>query len=167
MDIDQAACAAIIYGHAKDPMETFANNLYETQKMSAASVCHTEEERSAVIESESVKYQLTLSGDSMILDETQSDDSLAVQLVDQGKPAPETKGPGGTRTEIDGSTGPSHSYSTGYTLNEYAWPATHFKEDTRQILSSTSSDIISGVIPEAKSEIADEVVKPTILELFK
>lgn len=167
MAIDESAATAIIYKYAKDPMETFANNLYEKQKESAASVCHTEEERNAVMEAEEVKYILLLNGTSMSIEESEETEPHIISLIDQGKPIPLTKGREGVRTEIDGSTGESHSYSQGYPIPEYAWSATHFKKDTHEILKTTSSDIISGVVPEARAEIARDIVRPSILEQIR
>lgn len=164
MAIDESAATAIIYKYAKAPVETFADNLYEKQKESAASVCHTEEERNAVMEAENVKYMLLLNGTSMSIEETTEEEPHIISLIDEGKPTPVTKGPNGVRTEIDGSTGESHSFSQGYPITDYAWSATHFRRDTHEILKTTSSDIISGVVPEAYSEIASEVVRPAILE---
>lgn len=164
MAIDKFAVASIIYRYAKAPVETFADDLYEKQKELAASVCRSEEERNAVIDAASVEYILTQDGTEFSLNEKQSDEPLMVKLVDEGKPTPETKGKGGTRIGIDGLEEPAESYSKGYLLTDYGWSATHFKKDTNEILRTTSPDIISGVAPEANNEIANEIIKPAILE---
>lgn len=167
MAINQAAGAAVIYKYARDPMENIANNTYEAQKMSAASVVHTEEERQAVMDAEDVRFMFSLNGTSMMLEEAREEESHILKLVDEGKPIPVTKGPNGVRTEIDGSTGESKSYSSGYPIPEYAWSATHFKQDAMEILKTISPNVVQGAAAEARSEIANDVVRPSIVEQIR
>ena len=164
MAINQAAGAAVVYKYAKDPMENIANNTYEAQKMSAASVVHTEEERQAVMDAEDVTFVFSLNGTTMMLEESKEEEPHIIKLIDEGKQTPVTKGLNGTRTEIDGSTGESKSYSSGYPIPEYAWSATHFKQDSMEILKTISPDIVRGAVSEAKSEIANDVVRPSMVE---
>lgn len=164
MVIDQSVVTSIIYQYAQEPVETFANNTYEAEKMSAASVCRSEEERQAVIDVEDVKFTFSHNGSQFSLKEKQAEENHMIKLVDEGKPTPTTKGKGATRIGIDGSPEPAESYSEGYVLSEYGWNATHFKENTKTKLNTTLPDIISGVIPEAKPDITNKIIKPAILQ---
>ena len=162
MVINQAAVTSIIYRYAQNPVETFANNAYEAEKMSAATVCRSEEERQAVINTEDVRYVFKQNGAQLTLSEDQIKESHMIKLVDEGKPTPVTRGKGATRIGIDGSPEPAESYLEGYPLPEYGWDATYFRESTNTKLKTTLPDIIYSVVPEAKPEITSEVVKPAL-----
>ena len=122
--------AKIIYHYAKHVVEQHANNLFLSRKEVAASVCHTEEERQALMDVTNVTYIMNLKGSSLTLGKKeQGEEPLAEKLVNEGKPTPYSGGKDGIVTEITGVQRPSNvpKQMPGQPLPEYGWESTGFK----------------------------------------
>ena len=155
------------YPIVKEDAENLANNTYRSRKEVAASVCHTEHEREAVIASEDIMYELTQDGTSYRLHLKEKELSLAEKLINEGKPAPVTKGPDGTITDITGETIPAKSHYEGFVVEEYAWPATNFIDETNTMLETLEPEIIrEGIVSYAKENAAG-MFAPYIAEELK
>ena len=152
------------YPTVKEASEEHANNLYITRKEVAASVCLTERERETVINSENVTYELNKTEDSYTISEKETKEPLAVKLVDEGKDAPVTKGPGGTATDITGEQIPAKSYIEGIELQELSWPATHFRDEVNTILQTTEPEIIGDEFKTYVQSNCGEIVAPYMEE---
>ena len=155
----EIALAQKVYPGLKS-IEEFAEETERQEWASAASVVHTEEERAAVLEAsqKNVKYILTLSENTFNLGREESDEPIIMGLIEEGKPTPYTKGPGGEVQELDGTTSPSKSVTTGVPLPWYAWDAVPVEDDVATMLN----DLVPGMIEEEVSNVSESFSEETV-----
>ena len=155
--------AEMMYPQVKD-IEIFATEKERQEWMSAASVVHTEEERAAVMDAakDNVKYVMSLDGSSFTLSRTTDEQPLIMDLIEEGKPTPYTKGPGGEVQELDGSTSPSRSKVAGVSLPWYAWDAVPIEDDVNRVLQDVIPELMDDAAQSVMDKFGEKYVQPFV-----